>query len=159
MASFADKLEVTAVKHHSDNQNVVHALFNGSKKQVLHKGVLNIFNLCSDNKINLSPEWVPRDDNVIADLASKNIGRDEFILHPDIFTALDILWGAHTIDRFSSFRSRQMPRFNSRWANPCSKGVDAFCFGWDNENNWLFPLPKLISRVLQHWLFQKQKGF
>ena len=70
---------------------MVHALFNGSKKQVLHKVISNIFNLSIDNKTKLLPEWVPRDDNVIADLASKNADRDDFMLHPDIFTALDIL--------------------------------------------------------------------
>ena len=90
--------------------------------------VLNIFNLCIDNKINLLPKWVPRDDNVITDLASKNIDRDDFMLHPDIFAALDILWGPHTIDRFSSFRSRQLLRFNSCSANPCSEGADDFSF-------------------------------
>ena len=92
LASFADQLKGKVVKHHSDNQNVVSVLFNGSKKQALHKVVLSIFNLCID-KINLLPEWVPRDDNVIADLASKSIDRDDFMLHPDIFAALDILWG------------------------------------------------------------------
>ena len=158
MASFADQLKGKVVKHHSDNQNVVRVLFNGSKKQALHKVVLSIFNLCIENKINLLPEWVPRDDNVIADLASKSIDRDDFMLHPDIFAALDILWGPHTIDRCSSFRSRQLPRFNSRWANPCSEGVDAFSFRWDNENNWLFPPPKLIPRVLQHLAFSKAEG-
>ena len=137
---------------------MVRVLFNGSKKQALHKIVLSIFNLCIDNKINLLPEWVPRDDNVIADLASKSIDRDDFMLHPDIFAALDILWGPHTIDRFSSFRSRQLPRFNSRWAKPCSEGVDASSFRWDNENNWLFPPPKLIPRVLQHLAFSKAEG-
>ena len=47
--------------------------------------------------------------------------------------------GPHTIDRFSSFCLRQLPRFNSCQANPCFEDVDAFSFGWDNENNWLFP--------------------
>ena len=158
LASFADQLKGKVVKHHSDNQNVVRVLFNGSKKQALHKVVLSIFNLCIDNKINLLPEWVPRDDNVIADLASKSIDRDHFMLHPDIFAAFDIMWGPHTIDRFSSFRSRQLPRFNSRWANPCSEGVDAFSFRWDNENNWLFPPPKLIPRVLKHLASSKAEG-
>ena len=121
MAAFADQLKGKVVKHHSDNQNVVRVLFNGSKKQALHKVVLSIFNLCIDNKINLLPEWVPRDDNVIADLASKSIDRDDFMLHPDIFVALDILWGPHTIDRFSSFRSKQLPRFTTLYLSICMK--------------------------------------
>ena len=153
LASFADQLKGKVVKHHSDNQNVMRVLFNGSKKQALHKVVLSIFNLCIDDKINLLPEWVPRDNNVIADLASKSIDRDDFMLHPDIFAALDTL-----LTDSVHFRSRQLPRFNSRWANPCSKGVDAFSFRWDNENNWLFPPPKLIPRVLQHLAFSKAEG-
>ena len=80
------------------------------------------------------------------------------MLHSDIFSALDILWGPHTIDRFSSFHSRQLPRFNSHWANPCSESIDAFYFRWDNENTWLFPPPKLITRVLQHLAFSKAEG-
>ena len=44
-----------------------------------------------------------------ADLASKNVDRDDFMLHPDIFVALNMLWGPHTIDRFGSFCSRQLP--------------------------------------------------
>ena len=34
----------------------------------------------------------------------------------------------------------------------------AFSFRWDNENNWLFPPPKLIPRVLQHLAFSKAEG-
>ena len=88
-------------------------------------------------------------------VSSRDSIAKDFMLHPDIFAALDILWGPHTIDRFSSFHSRQLPRFNSRWANLCSKGVDAFSFRWDNENNWLLLPPKLIPRVLQNLVFSK----
>ena len=109
LASFADQLKEKVVKHHLDNQNVVHALFNGRKKQALHKVVLNVFNLCIENKINLLSECVPRDDNVMADLASKKVDRDDFMLHPDIFAALDILWGSRSTGRFSSFCLRQLP--------------------------------------------------
>ena len=66
--------------------------------------------------------------------------------------------GPHTIDRFGSFCSIQLPRFDSRWTNPCSEGVDAFSFKWNNENKWLFPPLKLIPRVLQHLAFSKVEG-
>ena len=80
------------------------------------------------------------------------------MLHPYIFAALDILWGPHTIDHFSSFCTRQITRFNRHWPNPCSEGIDAFAASWENENNWLFPPPKLIPRVLQYMKFTKSEG-
>ena len=80
------------------------------------------------------------------------------MLRLDIFAALDILWGPHTIDSFSLFCTRQITRFISRWPNPCSEGIDAFAASWENENNWLFPPPKLIPRVLQYTKFTKSEG-
>ena len=79
------------------------------------------------------------------------------MLHPDIFAALDILWGPHTTDIFSSFRSRQLPRFNRHWANLCSEGVDAFSFRWDNENNGYSHHQNSSQECCNIWLFQKQK--
>ena len=140
------------VKHRSDNQAVPLVLTSGSKL------VLDIVDLCVKNSINLIPKWIPRDLNIISDFASKNVNVDDFMLHPDIFTALDILRGPHTIDRFSSFHTKQITRFNSCWPNPCSEGIDAFAASWENENNWLFPPPKLIPRVLQYMKFTKSEG-
>ena len=72
------------------------------------------------------------------------------MLNPEIFAAADVHWGPHSIDRFSSFRTRQIPRFCSRWLNPCMEYLDAFTESWNNENNWLFPPPYIIPRVLKH---------
>ena len=72
------------------------------------------------------------------------------MLNPDIFAALDILWGPHTVDRFSTFQTPQVPHFCSRWLNPRTEGVDAFTLCWSGENNWIFPPPYLIPRVLKH---------
>ena len=77
------------------------------------------------------------------------------MLHPDIFAVLDVMWGPHSIDRFSSFRTRQIPRFCSRWASTFSEAIDAFTVSWSDENNWLFPSPYLIPRILRHLKFAK----
>ena len=76
------------------------------------------------------------------------------------FSRLWIFCGGPTLLTFSSFRSKQLPRFNSPWANPCCEDADAFSFRWDNENNWLFPPPNLfnIRRMLQHLAFSKAEG-
>ena len=74
------------------------------------------------------------------------------MLNPNIFAAADILWGRHTIDRFSSFKTRQLLRFCSRWLNPCMEVLDAFSVRWSGENN------RKYFRVFQKWeTWAKQK--
>ena len=83
MCSFVKSIKGRKVRHRTDNQNVVRALTNGSKKQ--------IYKLCMENNINLFPEWVPRSENKTADWISKDLDKDEYMLNPDIFAAADIL--------------------------------------------------------------------
>ena len=138
------------VKHRTDNRNVVYVLSSGSKKLDLQSLVCDIFKLCFENNIQLYPEWKPRSDNLISDHFSKDIDKDDYMLNPEIFAAEDVRWGLHSIDRFSSFRTRQIPRFCIRWLNPCIEYLDAFTASWNNENNWLFPPSYIIPRVLKH---------
>ena len=66
------------------------------------------------------------------------------------FKVLDQKWGPHNIDRFASFFNTQLPRFNSRYWNPGTEGVDAFTCDWQGENNWWCPPVYLVPRVLCH---------
>ena len=117
--------------------------------------LLNIFKLCIKNKINLLLEWVPRDDNVTTDLASKNVDRDDFMLYPDIFTALDIYWGAQLLlTELVLFIRDSCQGLHVTVIGPILV-PKVLSFNWDNENNWLFPPSKLIPRVLQHLAFSK----
>ena len=154
LASYLKQLQSMVVKHRTDNQNVV-ALFNGSKNELVQELVVDIFKLCIEFNIQLVPEWIPRGDNQWADFVSKDLDRDDYMLHPDIFAVLDVLWGPHAIDRFSSLHTRKIPRFCSHWASPFSEAIDAFTVSWSDENNWLFPPPYLIPRVLRHLKFAK----
>ena len=36
--------------------------------------------------------------------------------------------------------------------------LDAFTANWSGENNWLFPPPCIIPRVLKHLLFSRANG-
>ena len=92
----------------------------------------------------LNQSGSPWELNIEADSLSRQVDYDDYMLNPDIFAALDILWGPHTVDRFSTFKTRQVPRFCSRWLNPCAEGIDAFTLPWAGENNWMFPPPYLI---------------
>ena len=73
----------------------------------------------------------PRGDNQWANFVSKDLDRDDYMLHPDIFVVLDVMWGPHSIDRFRSFHTRQIPRFCSRCASPpFSEASDTFTVSW-----------------------------
>ena len=48
--------------------------------------------------------------------------------------------------------------FCSRFRNPGCESIDAFTVSWGNENNWIFPPPYLIPRVIQHMADSKEYG-
>ena len=150
LLSYADQFHGKEVRHRTDNKNVELVLQIGSSSKLIHEEVIAIYKLCRKFAIRLYPEWIPRKLNTIADYLSRQTDHDDYMLNPLHFAALDILWGPHTVDRFATFRTRQIPRFCSRWLNPCTETVDAFTVSWEGENNWIFPPPFLVPKVLSH---------
>ena len=126
LSSSVEIIHGQILKHHTDNKNVVTVLSIGSRKPDLQELVVNIFKFCIRHNIQLVPKWVPGEENEIADEISKMVGHDDYMLSPDIFAALDILWGPHTVDRFNSFNTRQIPRLCSQWRNPGAETIDTF---------------------------------
>ena len=41
------------------------------------------------------------------------INHDDWMVHPDAFAQLDLMWGPHMVDRFANGYNRQVSRFNS----------------------------------------------
>lgn len=66
--------------------------------------------------------------------------------------------GSHTVDRFANHVNAKLPRFNSRFWNPGSEGIDAFVMNWDGENNYACPPICLILRVVPHMRNCKDSG-
>ena len=63
-----------------------------------------------------------------------------------LFQLLDERWGPHTIDRFATANNAHCRRYNSRWRDPTSEGVDAMARNWRAhphtgalERNWVNP--------------------
>ena len=63
LLSLAQKLSGERIHWFTDNQNVVSILLHGSKKPLLQKESLTIFQVNLVHQIKLEPEWVPREDN------------------------------------------------------------------------------------------------
>ena len=77
---------------------------------------------------------------------------------PWSLSGVGCLGDLHTVDRLASLRTKQLPRFCSRWLCPGCEGVDAFTLDWSGENNWLVPPVFLVSRVLNHMFCNKETG-
>ncbi|XP_065175625.1 uncharacterized protein LOC135805510 [Sycon ciliatum] len=149
LSSLVSSLSNRVVLHRSDNQNVVRVVKNGSRVPAIHEEVIQLTELCQRHCIHLAVDWVPRDDNTVADRISKAQDASDFQLNPTVFRALDESWGPHSIDCFASVLSAQLPRYCSRFFNPGCTAVNAFTLDWKEEDCWLFPPVQLIGCVLR----------
>ena len=122
----------------------------GSRKPDLQAEALAIFSISLLQYIHIEPEWVPREDNEVADYFSCIVDYDDWNLSHNTFRDLDDIWGPHTVDKFASHYNTQLPRFNSRFRNPGSEAVDAFTANRCDNNNWLCPPVYLVPCVIQH---------
>ena len=91
MESVANKLGGTRVRWFTDNQNVVRILQVGSGKAHLQVEALRVFDLCVQYQIHLEPEWVPREENQLADYLSRIVDYDDWFLNPEVFSMLESL--------------------------------------------------------------------
>lgn len=107
----------------------------GSRVPALQAEALAIFSMCVKNHIHIEPEWIPREQNELADYCSRLVEYDDWSLNPAVFKWLDELWGPHSIDRFADHVNTQTQRFNSRFWMPGSEAVDTFTCDWSMENN------------------------
>ena len=112
---------------HVDNQNAARILSVGSCKKHLHDICLEIFKLCFNRNIKLIAQWVPRENNVLADELSKLNETDNWSIDFRLFCMLNYRYGPFTIDRFSDNRNNKVYRFNSKYFCPGTLGVDRLC--------------------------------
>ena len=112
LMSLGERLTGKTVTHRTDDTNVEHNLNVGSPKPKLHLEAIAIYTLC--RQIHLEPKWIPRKFNQEADDPSRLASKDDYMLNPNIYAALNLPWGPHTIDHFSTFRTHQIPFLFSR---------------------------------------------
>ena len=148
--SLVNELRSQTVSWFTDNQNVVSIISKGSKVPELQSIALSIFQKCMTNNISLDLQWIPRDLSYAADEISKIIDYDDYTINDEVFAFLDDTWGPHTIDRFACHYNRKVSRFNSKYFQPGTCGVNAFSQNWEFDNNWLCPPVYLTTKVVNH---------
>ena len=103
----------------------------GSRNPLLQQVALAIFNISITHLVRIEPEWIPMETNQQADFISRMmIGA--YIQHCLKSWTRS---GAHTLSTalLVTYANTQLPRFNSRFWNPGSEGVDTFTCDWGEK--------------------------
>ena len=153
LVSFLPNIRNKSVTLKTDSQAAAKICKIGSMNPVLQYFAEAIFELCFINKIDLFVDWIPRSQNVDADLVSRLADRvdiDDWQISKEFFSIIDGRWGPITIDLFANYYNTKCERFYSLFYSPYSHGVDAFRYDWEGENALLVPPIPLITRALTH---------
>lgn len=123
----------------------------GSAQEHLHTVCLDIFALCLKHRIDLRPEWLPREENARADYLSKVRDVDDFGLSAAVFAQVLSTFGPFSVDRFASSHNTKLPRFNAFFWCPGVEAVNAFSQDWGQGGvSYCFLPPHLVARTIQH---------
>lgn len=150
LVSFRKELTGKTIQIRSDNITTVAYLnkMGGSRKE-LNDIATAIWAEAINNQVSIVCSHIAGKDNCGADYLSRLNDKYEWKLHPGLFRYLDEMWGPHTIDRFASVLTTQLPKFNSRYHNPLASGIDALAQqDWESHNNYVNPPFRLLPQVL-----------
>jgi hypothetical protein len=130
------KFQHKHLKWYSDNAGVTSIIKKGSMKKDLNNVALDIYALCIQHGIHLLVDWVPRNQNQLADDLSKQPDWDDWGIHTRIFRFLNSTYGPFTIDVYASNVTKKLPRFYSKYWCGGTLGVDGLAFDWGGEVCW-----------------------
>jgi len=149
--SFASHLRERSVLLLSDNATVVAHINNfGGRAASLDQISKTIHLFCAENKISIRAKHIRGLDNVLADKLSRQRDPDDWTLKDHVFRQLERKWGPHTVDRFASFETAKVSRYNSRFNDQQSETVDCFTQNWGGENNYACPPFRALGRTIRH---------
>lgn len=156
--SFKYILSKQCIQINVDSLNASRILSVGSPKRHLQSIAIDIFKTSLLHDIKLIPQWIPREQNTLADFYSKIKDTDDWSIDKDTFLYLQSIFGQYTYDRFADSSNRKTVNFNSKYFCPDTSGVNAFTYDWVKENNWICPPVSLIGDVLKHFRICKARG-
>ena len=72
---------------------------------------MDIFNMCLRNSISLEVEWVPREENQVADFYSKVFDYDDWSVSDRYFNYFNKIWGPFSCDVFADSNNFKVQTF------------------------------------------------
>jgi hypothetical protein len=121
----------------------------GLKGRDLLEEAERILLLLHQRQLCIMPAFIPSEENLQADAASRFQLVPDWHLDPHMFWMISSLWGPPQIDLFASLQSPQMTCFMSWRATVSPEAIDALSMQWDFELAYLFPPIPLLKRVVR----------
>jgi hypothetical protein len=122
----------------------------GGRFETLDRVARSVLETAWSLGVTLRAEWLPGVDNTEPDRLSRLSVAEEWTVARSVFRALDGVFGPHTVDRFASRANAQLPRYDSRLADPSAEATDALSVDWRADNNWVAPPFRLLGPTLLH---------
>ena len=152
LSAFKDKLEGKCIQILTDNVTAA-AYINhkGGPSVELTEIAVSIWAIATEYSISMTSKHIAGVSNQEADRLSRSPDRHNWQLNRGLFMILNQLWGQFTVDRFATLQNTLLPRFNSRYYEPMSEGIDALAQDWSGENNYINPpwalLPQVVTKI------------
>jgi hypothetical protein len=121
----------------------------GLRGRALLEGAERILLLAHQRQLRLLPAYIPSEENVQADAASRFQLVPDWQLAPRVFRQISALRGPPQIDLFASRHSAQTRRFYSWNTADIPEAIDALSLRWDFKLAFLFPPIPLLKRVIR----------
>ena len=120
----------------------------GTVSPVLLQIATDILLLADQMQLRILPAYVPTDENLLADAASRFQSLPDWHLLPSIFSLICRRWGTPEIDLFATESSTQLTRFFAWGQARTAEAFDALLQPWNFRMAYAFPPPPLLPRVL-----------
>ena len=120
----------------------------GSISPLLLQIATDLLLLAEKKLVRILPVFVPTDENILADAASRFQSLPDWHLLPSVFHLICLRWGMPQIDLFATEDSTQLIRFYAWGQTLKAEAFDALLQLWDFDLAYLFPPPALLPRVL-----------
>ncbi|PIC14085.1 hypothetical protein B9Z55_027372 [Caenorhabditis nigoni] len=143
-----------------DSQAAVSVLRRGSMKPELHSLAERVWH--NLEKVGESSFlWIPREQNVEADEASRNFDFDDWGITERVFRQAQRMWGEIKVDWFAEAKNKKTELYFSRYPEFGTSGVNVFEHVERAERMglpWLVPPPVLIPQLIKTMRRRRLKG-
>ena len=121
----------------------------GTTSPLLLRLTRDILLIAQSLRLRILPVYVPSEENLLADSASRFKTPPDWHLDPSIFRLIRRRYGTPEIDLFASTKSTQVPQFFA-WGNAVGAAAfDALAQNWEFRLAYAFPPPAILPRVIR----------